>query len=101
MGTVNPECRKYQEHITAAVDNVLGQQEFEKLEGHLAQCPECKSEFEVEKLARNIVKSQCRRMRAPGHMLDRINEQLSVDQPPPVEKRSWWRKLIKKNISSV
>lgn len=75
------------------MDSVLGQQEWEKLEGHLAQCPECKSEFEVEKLARNIVKFQCRRMRAPGHVLDRINEQLSVDQPPLVRKPSWKDRL--------
>lgn len=98
MSTVNPECRKYQEQITAAVDHVLGQSELEKLEGHLAQCPECTSEFEVEKLARNIVKSQCRRMRAPDHMLDRINEQLSGDQPSEAGKPSLWEK-IKKNIS--
>ncbi len=95
---VNPECRKYHEHITAAVDNVLGHQELEKLEAHLAQCSECKSEFEAEKFARNIVKSQCRRMRAPGHMLDRINEQLSVHQPPVVQKSPWWQKLLKKNF---
>ena len=100
MATVNPECRNYQEHITAAVDNVLGQQEWEKLERHLAHCSDCKSEFEVEKFARNIVKSQCRRMRAPGHMLNRINEQLTGDQPSEVEKPSLWQK-IKKNISPV
>ncbi len=98
MVTVKPECRDYQEYITAAVDNVLGQQEWEKLERHLATCPDCKSEFEVEKLARNIVKSQCKRVRAPGHMLDRINEKLSGDQPAVIEKPSLWEK-IKKNIS--
>ena len=93
MGTVKPECRNFQEHITAAVDNVLGLQEWEKLEGHLAQCDDCKTEFEVEKFARNIVKSQCKRVRAPGHMLDRINAQLSEDEKASLSDK------IKKNIS--
>lgn len=98
MSTVNPECRNFQEHITAAVDSVLGQQELEQLERHLAECADCKSEFEAETIARNIIKSQCKRMRAPSHMIDRINEQLSGDQTPEVEKPSLWKK-IKKNIS--
>lgn len=90
MGTVNPECRKYQEQITSAVDNVLGQSEWEKLKAHLTECSDCTSELEVEKLARRIVKSQCRRVRAPSHMLNKITDQLTLNQAS-VSKKPWWK----------
>ncbi len=89
MATVDSECKNYQEQITAAVDNVLGESEWEKLEAHLAHCDDCRKEFEVAKLTRSIVKSKCRRMRAPSHMLGRINDELAVVDSSMTHKGSW------------
>ena len=85
------ECRKFQEHITAAVDNALDENEKRSLDAHLAQCPECRSEFEAEKLTRNIVKARCQRLRAPGYVLQRIVEQLETEQ---TRKTYWWSDLF-------
>jgi len=87
------ECRKFQEHITAAVDNVLEQREKAKLDAHLAQCPRCKSEFESEKLMRNVVKSRCQRTCAPSHVLRRINDQIDAEAIEP-ERSLRWKKFL-------
>lgn len=87
------ECRKYQEHITAAIDNALEQSEKAKLDAHLAQCPACKSEFEIEMLTRNVVRSRCQRMRAPGHVVNRIHQQLETEAVYP-KPTSWWNTIV-------
>lgn len=88
------ECRKFQEQITAAVDNALGQDEKTQLLAHLAQCPVCTNEFEFEKLTRGVVRSRCQRMRAPGEVLQRITEQLEADAERPAESIPWWKGIF-------
>lgn len=87
------ECRKYQEHITAAVDNALEQREKDELEAHLAQCPQCKSEFEAEKLTHSVVKSRCQRRCVPDHVLRRINQHLEAEIVSP-RSASWWDAIM-------
>jgi mycothiol system anti-sigma-R factor len=72
------ECRKFQEHITAAVDNALDQHEKTMLEAHLASCPQCKNALEIEKLTRNIVRTRCLRKHTPGHVIHRISEEIET-----------------------
>jgi anti-sigma factor (TIGR02949 family) len=88
------ECRKYQEHITAAVDNALERNERELLEAHLVQCPACRSEFEYEKLTRSLVKSRCKREQTPRNVLAHLEEQIDRAAQQPVERRPWWNTLF-------
>ena len=87
------ECRKYQEHITAAVDNALEKTEREALESHLADCPSCRNAYEIETLTRNLVRTRCQRKRAPGHVLQHISQHLEQEgrQSTPLP---WWRTLV-------
>lgn len=87
------ECRKYQEHITAAVDNALEKTERDALELHLADCPSCRNEFEVEKLTRNLVRMRCQRKRAPGYVLQQISQRLEREDQP-TQQVSWWKTLV-------
>ena len=88
------ECRKYQEHITAAVDNALERNEKEALDAHLAQCPACQSEFEYEKLTRTLIKSRCQRLRAPDDLLSQIVDEIDREVEQPAIRRAWWQTLF-------
>jgi anti-sigma factor (TIGR02949 family) len=84
------DCRKYQEQITAAVDNVLEENERRHLEAHLAECQSCKLNYEAERATSNMVKARCKRVQAPSHVLAGIVDQLD---DASVEKSPWWKKL--------
>ncbi len=88
------ECRKYQEHITAAVDNALAPGERESLEAHLAQCPQCKSEFEIERTMRHFVQARCKRVQAPAHVLHAITQQIESVTANPGESVPLWRRFV-------
>lgn len=80
------ECKKFQERITAAVDNALASHERQELELHLTACPECKSTFLMEEATRRLVRMRCTRVRAPEHVLQSIAAQV---ESPSREQRSW------------
>ncbi len=87
------DCRKYQEHITAAIDNALPPGERESLEAHLAQCPQCRTELELEKVMRHFVQTRCKRKQAPAHVLHAITQHIENDSPP-AEHVPFWRRLV-------
>lgn len=86
------ECRKYQEHITAAIDNALSESERERLEAHLTGCPECRRELEVEKLTRQFVKMRCKRREVPAHLMQSITSAVVADNPGE-SRLSLWRRI--------
>jgi mycothiol system anti-sigma-R factor len=73
------KCRKFQEQITASLDDALDPQEAQALEVHLAQCPECSSEYAVEKSARSLVRNRCKPLRTPPEVIQRISHALEVE----------------------
>ncbi len=85
------KCRKFQEHITASIDNALDQQEALELDSHLAQCPECRDEYVMEKSARSLVRNRCKPLRTPPEVMQRISRTLEDESasPAPRERRSW------------
>ncbi len=89
------ECKTFGEQITAAVDNALEGEERQRLEAHLAQCPACKSTFELEHATRSVVKSRCKRVSAPAHVLRNIVRQLDSE---PREERGWWKEFVGSNF---
>jgi mycothiol system anti-sigma-R factor len=94
LSKVTVECRKYQEHITAAIDNALQPDERKMLEAHLAQCPHCRSEFEIEKVMRHFVHSRCKRKQAPAHILHSITERIENDTSVREQGMPFWKRLV-------
>ncbi len=85
------KCNKFQEQITAAVDEALTTEEQQELESHLAICPECKTRFSIESATRNLIRTRCKRVHAPGHVLQNIAAQLETG---PNVSRSWFSGLL-------
>lgn len=65
--------------------------ERQELELHLAACPECKSSFSVEEATRRLIRTRCKRMRTPGHVLHSIAAQLETS---PSASRGWFSGLL-------
>ena len=87
------ECKNIAEQITAAVDHALSENEQQLVDAHLSQCPRCKQQFDVELLTRNFVRQRCKRLRAPGHVMQQITERLAVEGAQRV-RQSWWRDVV-------
>lgn len=90
------KCRKFQEHITASIDNALDQQEAQELDSHLAQCPECRDEYVMEKSARSLVRNRCKPLRTPPEVMQRISQALYAESVAerPRERFTWLRDLF-------
>lgn len=90
------KCRKFQEHITAFLDNALDQQDAQELDSHLAQCPVCRDEYVMEKAARSLVRTRCKPVQTPVEVRQRLSEALereSASEQPPV-RRGWVREFL-------
>ncbi|MBI5474326.1 MAG: zf-HC2 domain-containing protein [Ignavibacteriae bacterium] len=87
------ECKDIAEQITAAVDRALTQREQQLVDDHLSQCPRCKQQFEIESFTRMFVRQRCRRVSAPGDVMQRITERLASEDPDGA-RAPWWRGLV-------
>ena len=71
-------CQEIKEHITAAVDRRLDGEIKQSFEAHMVQCPDCRSEFELELLTKKYLRARLVRSRAPSAISGRILSQLNA-----------------------
>jgi anti-sigma factor (TIGR02949 family) len=93
-------CDEVKEQISPAVDNRLTGDERRAFEHHIGQCPQCRNEFELERMTKRVVMSAIVRSRTPAELSAHIIAQL----PPPsgdIASKSWferWRAVRMKPV---
>ncbi len=65
-------CNKATVLMSAAIDGELTEKEAEELSGHLADCPECRSEFQEAKNTKIIIRERIVRVKAPRNLVESI-----------------------------
>ncbi|NTU68795.1 MAG: zf-HC2 domain-containing protein [Chlorobiaceae bacterium] len=71
-------CNKATVLMSAAIDGELTGKEAEELSEHLAECPECRSEFQVAKNTKIIIRERIVRVKAPKNLIDSIVRMTNV-----------------------
>jgi anti-sigma factor (TIGR02949 family) len=71
-------CNKAMVLMSAALDGELSPKEDEELAQHLADCPECRAEFQDAKKTKIIIKERIVRVKAPTALIESITRLTSV-----------------------
>ncbi|MFN0157746.1 MAG: anti-sigma factor family protein [Bacteroidota bacterium] len=88
------ECREFQDHVTAAVDNRLSEETKSGFLAHAGKCPQCRGEYESESLTKSIVRSRLGMVRTPEAVRARVaNLLLAQNQGQAYRVREWVRSL--------
>lgn len=89
-------CDEYLELISAAIDGALSPAEREKLDAHLADCPECRALYE-ELAAVHAALLDLPPVEVPADLTERIMAAVAAEQVLPFEKKKApirWQKWL-------
>lgn len=64
--------------MSAAIDGELCPKEEEELAQHLAECPECRAEFQDAKKTKIIIRERIVRVKAPSALVESITRLTSI-----------------------
>jgi len=65
-------CSKAMVLMSAAIDEELSPKEEAELAQHLAECPECRAEFQDAKKTKIIIRERIVRVKAPSALVESI-----------------------------
>ena len=71
-------CNKAMVLMSAAIDGELSPKEEEELAQHLAECPECRAEFQDAKKTKIIIRERIVRVKAPSALIESITRLTSI-----------------------
>jgi anti-sigma factor (TIGR02949 family) len=71
-------CNKAMVLMSAALDGELSPKEEEELAQHLAECPECRAEFQDAKKTKIIIRERIVRVKAPSALIESITRLTSI-----------------------
>jgi anti-sigma factor (TIGR02949 family) len=71
-------CNKAMVLMSAALDGELSPKEEEELAQHLAECPECRAEFQDAKKTKIIIRERIVRVKAPSTLIESITRLTSI-----------------------
>lgn len=87
------DCKDISEHITAAIDREVENTIEVQLKEHFKICQRCQSEFELQQIIKDIVKTKLPRAKAPQFLSQSISEILSSETTLRAVPGKWFRKF--------
>lgn len=89
-------CEQIIELIGHALDGELPKEQEAEFRRHVTLCLSCRSSYELEALAKNIVRSKIKRVPTPPHVYETIVRALRVEQEvePASTRSGWWERIL-------
>jgi anti-sigma factor (TIGR02949 family) len=89
-------CEKIVELIGYALDGELPKEHEEEFRRHVTLCPPCRTTYELEALAKRIVRSTVKRVPTPPHVYETIVRTLRIEQEaaPAGVAPVWWKGVL-------
>lgn len=93
-------CEQIVELIGYALDGELPKEHEAEFRRHVTLCPPCRNTYELEALAKNIVRSKIKRVPTPPHVYETVLRTLRVEQEvaPSSAASGWWRRLLRRRF---
>lgn len=73
-------CHEVLELIPAAIDGEVGEDILSVLNRHLGECSPCRTEFELERMTKRVVRRQISPAEAPSGLQRRIRQQIAAER---------------------
>lgn len=87
-------CSEVQHHMGDAIDRELPQPVSKDFFSHLQLCLPCRNEYEIETLARTIVRSKVPRALTPSGVYQSIVESLRREIESDVKREGWRERIL-------
>ncbi len=87
-------CQGVIESVTAAVDGVLPREIAPQFEDHIAHCPRCRAEYELERATKALIRIRVRACAAPSDLRQRISAALESENPVAIGPQPLRRRLF-------
>lgn len=88
-------CEQIIDLIGYALDGELPKEHEAEFHRHVTICPPCRAKYELEALAKNIVRSKIKRVPTPPHVYETVVRTLRVEQEvAPSSNPSSWRERM-------
>ncbi|HXG38687.1 MAG TPA: zf-HC2 domain-containing protein [Bacteroidota bacterium] len=89
-------CEQIIELIGHALDGELPKEHEAEFRRHVTVCSPCRNAYELETLAKNIVRSKLKRVPTPPHVYETVVRTLRVEQEvaPSSDSSSWWERIL-------
>lgn len=84
------DCYQFQQLITSAVDQRLGQDELEAFVDHAAKCNTCRHEYEAESAVKTLVRNHLKMVPTPPALRESVSSrihQVSCDHAPMMSNK--------------
>lgn len=80
--------------IGRAIDSVLPEEKKEAFRHHLAVCPPCRTNYEIETTAKSLVQQHVRRVNAPADVYQSVQRSLKQERGATGGDLGWLERLI-------
>lgn len=81
-------CREVHEYVGDILDREVSREQREEFFSHVKACITCRNDYEIESLARGLVRSKLTRIRTPSHVAQTVLDSL------PLTSGSSWRETL-------
>lgn len=71
MSCDGPDCEKALQNLYLFIDNEIDDASCDEIEHHIAECNDCLSEFDLERVVKQLVQRSCEE-RAPQPLRERV-----------------------------
>ena len=88
------ECKDVSDLITPVIDGELEEDLRRKVDDHLAVCPRCRNEFELEKFTKIFVVQNLKKISTPQVLVSEITSQLNREFQRSIANEHWWSFLL-------
>ena len=88
------ECSEVLENISATIDRQIEETLESTVRQHLQVCPQCRNEFELEQITKNIVREKVLRVKAPDTLVSRISRQIAPEEMNVAGKAGWFDNIL-------
>jgi anti-sigma factor (TIGR02949 family) len=73
-------CTEAKEYLTAVLDGEVGGEKKNRFDEHIAVCPVCRTEFEVERITKGLIRGKLPSRKVPAHLRDSILQKLGTEK---------------------
>ncbi len=87
-------CNEVHELLGTAIDGVLEQKAEGEFRQHLALCSPCRNAFELESLAKRVVRRKIKRTPTPPRIYEEVVRTLRLEQEVSVQPTSWVERIV-------
>ena len=91
-------CNETQELFGTAIDGVLEKKSEGLFRQHISVCQHCRSAYELESMAKRIVRGKMKRAVTPSRVYNEIIDAIRADESVVSRTMEWWDRILSSRV---